>query len=106
MHSASPLVVGCFSLGCPVTGVVADVRALTSLLHEFGAVAAFDFTNAGATVTVPCTPPGGILDPAEQIDAVLLAPSQLAGGVAAAGVLVIRRSVIQARPPSLHPLPL
>lgn len=95
MHSASPLVVGFFSLGCPVTGVVADVRALTRLLHEFGAVAAFDYTNAGATLTVPCTPPGGLPDPAEQVDAIVMAPSQLAGGVGAAGVLCIRRNVIQ-----------
>lgn len=102
-HAASSLIVGTFTLACPVTGAVADYRRLTRLLHKHGAVAVFEYSGAGASLPLACTTSSGsgLRSPcaAEQPDAVVMSPSSLPGGAGAAAVLVIRRSVIQVAVP-------
>lgn len=102
-HAASSLIVGTFSLACPVTGAVADYRALTRLLHKHGAVAVIEYSGSGASLPLACTTSSGsgLRSPsaAEQPDAVVMSPSSLPGGAGAAAVLVIRRSVIQVAVP-------
>ena len=44
--SARPFVVGSFSAGSNVTGIASDTRALSVLLHKYGALAAFDYAAA------------------------------------------------------------
>lgn len=102
-HAASSLIVGTFSLACPVTGAVADYRALTRLLHKHGAVAVLEYSGSGASLPLACTSScgSGLRSPcaAEQPDAVVMSPAGLPGGAGAAAVLVIRRSVIQVAVP-------
>ena len=41
-----PFVVGSFSAGSNVTGIASDTRALSLLLHKYGALAVFDYAAA------------------------------------------------------------
>lgn len=97
------------------------MHALATLLHRYGAIAAFDYASAGSCKQIECTLGGqqagtGLPDhaggPAARagrafsdvyddgsLDAVMLSPHKLPGGPGSAGVLVIRRSIIRSNRP-------
>lgn len=79
-------IVGAFSAASNVTGLCADVAAVTRLLKAHGARAVWDY--AAAAPYLPMT-----MAPAEdaEIDALFFSPHKLIGGPGASGVLVIRR---------------
>lgn len=82
-HRDRPLRIGSFSAASNVTGIITDTDAVTSLLHEHGALAFWDYAAAGPYVDI---------DMCDK-DAVFLSPHKFVGGPAAAGVLIARRGL-------------
>lgn len=98
VHTA-PLVLGSFSAGSNVTGIAADTRALSRLLHRYGALSAFDYASAAACGSVRMA--DGIDEPLARHDIAMLSPHKFAGGPGSCGVLVIRKSAIRELQPHI-----
>ena len=96
--SDRPMVIGSFSAASNVTGIVSDTHAISALLHEFGALAFWDFAAAAPYVDIEMTAPAGG-DPAAYKDAIFLSPHKFIGGPSTPGVLVARRQLFTNRVP-------
>ena len=80
-----PLKLASFSAASNVTGIRCDTQRITSLLHQHGVIAAWDFAAAGPHVGINMT--------AHDMDAVYLSPHKYVGAPGTPGVLVARRSL-------------
>jgi selenocysteine lyase/cysteine desulfurase len=78
--------IGSFSAGSNVTGVLADVPAVSAQLHRHGALACWDYAAAGPHVEIDVSAYG--------LDAVFLSPHKFPGGPGTPGVLVVRRELV------------
>ena len=83
--------IGSFSAASNVTGIITDTAAVSSLLHEHGALAFWDFAAAAPYVELSM----------DGIDAMFLSPHKLIGGPSTAGVLVLRRHLMTNRVPDV-----
>jgi selenocysteine lyase/cysteine desulfurase len=90
-HADRTLKLGSFSAASNVTGIVSDVDAIAQVLHQYGALACFDYAAAG-----PYLP----IDMASK-DAVFLSPHKFIGGPGTPGVLVAKRRLLSRRVPSV-----
>ncbi|WP_432636414.1 aminotransferase class V-fold PLP-dependent enzyme [Albidovulum sp.] len=90
------LVVGGFSAASNVTGILSDVEGITRQLKAAGALAVWDYAGAGPYLPIRMTPA-----PDAAIDAIVTSPHKFAGGPAASGVLLVRRSAVSAEVPTL-----
>jgi len=90
--------IGSFSAASNVTGIESDTRAVTRLLHRYGALAFWDFAAAGPYLDVEMSPPD---DPLAAKDAVFLSPHKLPGGPGTPGVLVAKRSLFRNSVPAV-----
>lgn len=88
-YADRPLKIGSFSAASNVTGIVTDTDAVTALLHEFGALAFWDYAAAGPYVEIDMHPS----DPATRKDAVFVSPHKFVGGPGACGVLIAHRDL-------------
>jgi selenocysteine lyase/cysteine desulfurase len=91
------LKIGSFSAASNVTGIVSDTAAISTLLHEHGALSFWDFAAAAPYVDIEMGAPG---DPAAK-DAIFLSPHKFIGGPSTPGVLVARRSLFANRVPTM-----
>ena len=55
-HAERPLKIGSFSAASNVTGIVTDTDRISSLLHEHGALAFWDFAAAAPYVDIDMNP--------------------------------------------------
>ncbi len=95
-HADRPLKIGSFSAASNVTGIVSDVRGVSSLLHEHGALSLWDCAAAAPYVDIYMGPPGETdEDRLDYKDAVFLSPHKLIGGPGTPGVLVARRELFR-----------
>eukprot|EP01024_Parvocaulis_polyphysoides_P026704 TRINITY_DN2428_c0_g1_i4.p1 TRINITY_DN2428_c0_g1~~TRINITY_DN2428_c0_g1_i4.p1 ORF type:complete len:637 (-),score=81.01 TRINITY_DN2428_c0_g1_i4:119-2029(-) len=90
-YKSRTMKIGSFSAGSNVTGIVTDVEKITRILHDNGALAFFDFAGTGAYVPIDVS----------NKDAIFLSPHKFIGGPGSSGVLVFRRSIYQAKVPSV-----
>ena len=67
--------IGSFSAGSNVTGIISPVRSICKLLHQFGAYAFFDYAGVGAYAKVDIR--GNDADDSSIMDNRLLLPSQV-----------------------------
>ncbi len=89
-----PLRIGSFSAASNVTGIVTDVRAVSALLHQHGALAFWDYAAAGPYLAIDVGPSGrGPDGDRDHLDAVFLSPHKFVGGPGTPGVLVARREL-------------
>jgi selenocysteine lyase/cysteine desulfurase len=86
-----PLLVGSFSAASNVTGIVTDAKAISTLLHSYGALALWDFAAAAPYVEIEMAGK----------DAIFLSPHKFIGGPSTPGVLVVRRELLVNRVPSV-----
>jgi len=93
-----PLRIGSFSAASNVTGIGSDTAALSTLLHRHGALAFWDFAAAGPYVRIAMSPAD---EPQAALDAVFLSPHKLIGGPGTPGVLVVKRSLLTNRVPTM-----
>ncbi|MFH8381131.1 aminotransferase class V-fold PLP-dependent enzyme [Kitasatospora sp. NPDC018058] len=94
-----PLRIGSFSAASNVTGILTDADRIAALLHAHGALSFWDFATAGPYVPIRVTEsaPGRI----DHKDAVFLSPHKFVGGPQSPGVLIVRRSLIRNRVPTM-----
>lgn len=85
-HADRPLKIGSFSAASNVTGIITDTNAVTTLLHEHGALACWDFAAAAPYVEIDVA--------AGDFDAVFLSPHKFIGGPGTPGVLVAHRRIL------------
>ncbi len=91
-YADRPLLIGAFSAASNVTGIITDTDAVTRLLHEYGALAFWDYAAAAPYVDI--TMNGDGVDPATAKDAIVLSPHKFVGGPSTPGVLAIRRELV------------
>jgi selenocysteine lyase/cysteine desulfurase len=87
------LVIGSFSAGSNVTGMLSDVGGISAVLHRHGALACWDYAAAGPHVPIRMRTTGS--------DAVFLSPHKFPGGPGTPGVLVLRRALVRNRVPTV-----
>jgi len=101
-HADRPVKIGSFSAASNVTGICADVRRTTEILHRHGALSFWDYAAAGAHRPIEMNPedsdlPRGLLSK----DAVFLSPHKFVGGPGSPGVLVAKRRLFENRVPTV-----
>ncbi len=99
-YADRPLKIASFSAASNVTGLLTDVEPITRLLHEYGALAFWDYAAAGPYVAIDMT---GVQDGCgdSSIDALYISPHKFIGGPGTPGVLVLKRKLLTNRVPSL-----
>lgn len=91
-----PLRIGSFSAASNVTGIVSDTRAVSVLLHRYGALSFWDMAAAAPYVRIEMGPRGASGDDAlDYKDAIFLSPHKLIGGPGTPGVLIARRELFK-----------
>lgn len=98
LHSSRPQLIGSFSAASNVTGIVTDTSAVSSLLHEYGALALWDYAAAAPYVDLDM---GSADGEAGYFDAMFISPHKFIGGPGTPGVLVARRELFQNRVPDV-----
>lgn len=91
------LLIGSFSAGSNVTGVLADTRAITVLLHKYGALSFWDFAAAGPHVKIDLNPSG--TGASDSLDGAFISPHKFVGGPQCPGVLVLKRHIFDLSEP-------
>lgn len=97
-YADRPLRIGAFSAASNVTGILTDTDAVSRLLHQYGALAFFDFAAAAPYTDIRMSVPG---DPQAAKDAVYFSPHKFVGGPGSPGVLAVRRDLCTTRIPAL-----
>ncbi len=99
-HAGRPLKIGSFSAASNVTGIVSNTVAISTILHEHGALSFWDFAAAAPYIELEMRP-GGKEHPLAYKDAIFLSPHKFIGGPSTPGVLVARRELFANRVPEV-----
>lgn len=90
-----PLRIGAFAAASNLTGVLADVDAISALLHQHGALAVWDYATAAPYVSIDMNPVvTGELRPFVYKDAVVFSGHKFIGGPGSPGVLVVKKRLM------------
>jgi selenocysteine lyase/cysteine desulfurase len=98
-YEGRKLKIGSFSAASNVTGIGSNTIAISTLLHEHGALSFWDFAAAAPYVQIEMQPKSG--GPYAYKDAVFVSPHKFIGGPGTPGVLVVKRHLLKNRVPSL-----
>jgi selenocysteine lyase/cysteine desulfurase len=85
--------IGAFSAASNVTGMRTPVHEIASLLHQYNAIASFDYAASAPYVEIDMNPPAGKYPGDASIDAVSISPHKFLGGPGATGVLVFNQRI-------------
>ena len=85
--------IGSFSAASNVTGIRSDVRKIASLLHEYDAIALFDFAACAPYVDIDMNPEPEYEGEDPSIDAIFISPHKFLGGPGSSGVLVFNERI-------------
>jgi selenocysteine lyase/cysteine desulfurase len=92
-HADRPIRIGSFSAASNVTGIISDTHQISSVLHEHGALAFWDFAAAGPYIDIEMNP-RCTEHPLAYKDAIFLSPHKFIGGPGTPGVLIVRRELL------------
>jgi selenocysteine lyase/cysteine desulfurase len=98
-HADRTTLIGSFSAASNVTGIITDTVAVSTLLHEHGALSLWDY--AAAAPYVPIDMGSDADGNLAYKDAVFISPHKLIGGPGTPGVLVARRALFTNRVPDV-----
>ena len=87
--SGDTLVICALSAASNVTGIIADVPAITRQVKKAGAKMLWDYAGGAPYLPVHMSPA-----PDAQIDAIVFSPHKFIGGPGASGVLIVRRDAV------------
>jgi selenocysteine lyase/cysteine desulfurase len=87
-----PRLIGAFSAASNVTGILSDTAQISAVLHEYQALAVWDYTAAAPYV--PIAMGESHRGARDWKDAVVFSPHKFIGGPQTPGVLVVRRDLI------------
>ena len=99
-HADRPLKIGSFSAASNVSGIKSDTRGISALLHEYGALAFWDYGAAAPYVDLDVTPnrPANDGDTGsadrDYKDALFISPHKFIGGPGTPGLLIVRRALL------------
>lgn len=97
-QNCNRLMIGCFSVASNVTGIITDDIASTILLHQYGALAFWDYNLAAPYISVDMNPsvPGveNEMTNANK-DAIYFSGHKFIGGVQTPGILIAKKSMFQ-----------
>ncbi|XP_071445541.1 uncharacterized protein [Hetaerina americana] len=95
-HGLGRCLIGCFSAASNVTGVVADDVATTILLHQYGALAFWDYAAAAPYVKLDMNPViPGVEERSVYKDAMFFSVHKFIGGVQTPGVLIAKKALFK-----------
>jgi selenocysteine lyase/cysteine desulfurase len=89
-HAARRIKIGSFSAASNVTGIATDTLAVSTLLHQHGALSFWDYAAAGPYVQIAMKEDDGL----GYKDAVFISPHKFIGGPQTPGVLVAKRKLL------------
>jgi selenocysteine lyase/cysteine desulfurase len=99
-YADRPLKIGSFSAASNVTGITTDTVAVSSMLHNHGALSFWDYAAAAPYVAIDMAAPAS--GPATAYkDAIYLSPHKLIGGPGTPGVLVAHQDLFQNSVPDI-----
>ncbi|RSH79753.1 uncharacterized protein EHS24_009409 [Apiotrichum porosum] len=87
-----PLRIGSFSAASNVTGIMSDTDKIADILHRHGALAFFDYAAGGPHMKIHM---------GRNKDAIFISPHKFPGGVGTPGVLVVRKTLMRTRVPTV-----
>ena len=87
-YQAREVIIGSFSAGSNVTGVLSDIEGITSLLKTAGALSFWDFAAAGPYVAIDMNATKAA------IDAAFISPHKFIGGPGTPGILVAKSALL------------
>ena len=94
--------IGSFSAASNVTGMRSDVRKIASLLHQYDAIACFDFAACAPYVEIDMNPAPRSPEEDPSIDALFISPHKFLGGPGSSGILVFNERIYDRElPPSV-----
>jgi selenocysteine lyase/cysteine desulfurase len=94
--------IGSFSAASNVTGMRSPVHEIASLLHQYDAIACFDYAASAPYVEIDMNPAADKYPGDASLDAVFISPHKFLGGPGASGVLVFNQRIYQRDlPPSV-----
>jgi selenocysteine lyase/cysteine desulfurase len=94
-HNSNRFRMGAFSAVSNVTGVIADVDQIATLLHKYNCLAFIDYASGAPYVKMNMNPPGQAYK-----DAIYFSPHKCYGGTSTPGVLVVKKRLVsQTNPP-------
>jgi len=94
LKSSSKPIIGCFSAASNITGILINVDQVAATLHEYGALAFFDFATAGPYVDIDMNPTAtNAYGNLAYKDAIFLSPHKFVGGPGTTGVLVAKKKL-------------
>ena len=91
-HQGRELKIGSFSAASNVTGIKTDINTVSALLHQYGALAFWDYAAAAPYVGIDMNPTEAAVDCSK--DAVFISPHKFIGGQGTPGVLVVKRHLL------------
>jgi selenocysteine lyase/cysteine desulfurase/tRNA(Ile)-lysidine synthase TilS/MesJ len=95
-YQSRPCKIGTFVAASNITGVRTDIIRVTSLLHQYGALAFFDYATLGPYDQINMNP-----SPEVCIDAIFLSPHKFLAGPGTPGILVIKKDLLSSEVPSV-----
>ncbi|AGZ41773.1 cysteine desulfurase [Actinoplanes friuliensis DSM 7358] len=98
-YADRPVRIGAFSAASNVTGLLTDTDAVSRVLHEHHALAVWDYAAAGPYVEIRMreSAPGR----GDHQDAIFLSPHKFVGGPQTPGVLVVNKTLLTNRVPTV-----
>jgi selenocysteine lyase/cysteine desulfurase len=94
--------IGSFSAASNVTGMRSPVHEIASLLHQYDAIACFDYAASAPYVEIDMNPAADKYPGDASLDAIFISPHKFLGGPGASGVLVFNQRIYQRDlPPSV-----
>lgn len=98
-HSNNKTMIGCFSAVSATTGILADDIATTILLHQYGALAFWDYAVAAPYVSLDMNPiVPGINQKGAYKDVMFFSGQKFIGGLQSSGILVAKKILLKTVP--------
>ncbi|KAI9914156.1 hypothetical protein PsorP6_006312 [Peronosclerospora sorghi] len=103
IHALRPLKIGSFSAASNLTGVLTNVNEVSALLHQYGALACWDYATCAPYVNINMNPV--VADetqrPIVYKDAVFFSGHKFIGGPGSPGVLVVKKRLLTSAVPTV-----
>jgi selenocysteine lyase/cysteine desulfurase len=85
--------IGSFSAASNVTGIISPVHEIAALLHQYDAIACFDYAASAPYVKIDMNPAAGEYEGDASLDAIFISPHKFLGGPGSSGVLVFNEKL-------------
>ncbi len=94
-YSHRPMLIGSFTAGSNVTGIITPVHEMAKIIHRHGGVCFVDYAAAAPYLRIDMHPE----DPEERLDCIMFSPHKFLGGPGTAGVLLMSKRLYHNRIP-------